>query len=159
MNLKELSNRLNVVSDYNKAVFAIFRGLKAQKEVILDFNREQLFVDSIGSDNRQLGFYSLSNYNLAEGKGGTPFTMVDSGLFKEGLYIEFYYKTITIRSLYHTYEMIQNEAFNTTEFFGLTEQNLQLLIEDYVKDILRAWMRTVLSGESPNRVSAGVVVV
>ena len=155
MNLKELSQRLKIVGDYNKAVLAIFRGLKAQKEVILDYNREQLFVDSVGSDGKALGFYSFSSANQELGIDGSPFDMVSSGLFKEGMYIEFYYKTITIRSHFHTYAMLQNPVFNTYEFFGLTEDNFNALIDNYVKDILLEWMRSVISGKNPNVLPTG----
>lgn len=147
MTLGEMGQRLKTVSSYDKAIFALFRYLKDNKEIILDYNREQLFLESMGSDGRALGFYAQQvNPDPNDPKQpDEPFSMVDSGLFKQGLYIEFFYRHIIIRSHYHTFAMQNNPAFETTEFFGLTEQNMERLIEFTVKPFMIEWIRQHLS--------------
>lgn len=147
MTLEEMASRLKVLTSYDKTMQALFRYLKANKELILDYNREQLFVDSQGSDGRALGYYAKQNNPDPDDpkQPDDPFTMVDSGLFKSGLYIEFHYRHIVIRSHYHVYAMENNPAFETHEFFGLTEENMAHLIEHTVKPFLNAWHRQYLS--------------
>jgi len=154
MNLNEFQLKLSLLTDHNKAIYALIRGLKAEKQVILDMNKDQLFNDHIGADNVVVGYYSFNAYN--EERRGEPYTMVDTGLFKKGMRIDFYYRHITIRSEYHSYEMQTNSnaKWRTTEWFGLTQENYAILREDYVKPIILAWMKGVLSG---NLTSAGTV--
>lgn len=144
MNLVNLEKTLKAKFTYSKIMLAIFKHLKENSEDILWMNRKQLFVDSIGSDSKELGFYSNSEANQISGIDGMPFTMVDTGLFKEGMRIDFYYRHISIRSEYHTYEMIQDGPFRTEEFFGLTDENLKQLIDIYVKPFVVEWMKSNL---------------
>lgn len=163
MDLLELTERLKAISDYNKAVYGLFHKLKEHKEVILEMNKDQLFNKHIGSDNVILGYYSNNrDPEQYDGPGpakepGQPFTMIDTGLFKSGLRIEFYYRHISIRSDYHYQDLDSNPFFNTSQFYGLTEENFEIFVEEYAKPYLLQWMREVLSGSDPNTASAGTV--
>lgn len=163
MNLIELQARLKEISDYNKAIYGLFRKLKEHKEEILELNKDQLFNKHVGADNVILGYYSNNrDPEQYDGPGppkepGQPFTMIDTGLFKSGLRIEFYYRHISIRSEYHYQDLDSNPFFNTTEFYGLTEENFELFVEQHVKPLLLEWMRETLSGANPNVASAGTI--
>lgn len=146
MTLEDLARNLREVSSTSAGsggqdiYFALMKYLKDNKEVILNMNKDQLFEEHIGADGRPTGHYALTKFNEELGRDGQPFTMVDTGLFREGMYIEFYYRHITIRSKYHTYEMLQNPHFNTYEWFGLTEANFERLVQEYVKPFLKEWL-------------------
>lgn len=140
MNLKELAYNIDTMVTYDKATSALFKYLKKNKEILLEMNKEQLFEDSIGTDNKPLGFYSNSLWNQQYDKAGQPYTMVDSGLFKAGMRIDFYYKHITIQSIYHTWEMQKSGNFLTLNWFGLTEDNYERLKEEYTIKFMREWL-------------------
>lgn len=123
---------------------AVFKWIKANPEVILFYQRQQLFRKSIGSDSEPLGFYSYSTEVFTKGrkKYKEPFTMVDSGSFREGLFVKTYYRHLIISSTTPNLDkMYDNEAYNTHNFFGLTEDSYNRFINNQVKPFLRTWLR------------------
>ena len=121
MTLKELKNNIDRIVETKGATYALFRHIKANPDLMLDFNRKQLFDQGVGADGKHLGSYSLNRDPESDKRKepGQVFTMIDTGLFKQGLRLKTHYRKIIITSPYHTNAMLKNPNFNTTEFFRL----------------------------------------
>lgn len=143
MKLIELSNRLKLYATNNAIEAELFRFLKENPHLILQYNIEQLFHESIGADNVDLGFYSYATEKFdSTKKGGEPFTMIKTGKFFSLLTAEVYYKKIIITSdVPYLDDMINSPFYISNEFFGLTEDNLIRLKKFNTTPHIRQWIR------------------
>lgn len=149
MTLLELNQNLKKYANHFEIEKALFRFLKENSHLILQYNVRQLFSDSIGADGISLGFYSYNTSNFqndASKAGGTPFTMVKSGDFLGGMYAKVLYRKIILSSsASHLEDMVLSPAFDTVNFFGLTEENLVLLKRFHTTPFIRQWLRQKIS--------------
>lgn len=142
MNTYELERALKDITRKGAMEQALMKYVQQTKEVILELNKNQLFVDSEGADSKELGFYSMSEYNDLKKRAGEPFRMVDTGLFQKGMRIDVHYRHITIQSIFHTYEMQHNSdaGWLTLNWFGLTEPNFAYYKKNYTLPFLLEWL-------------------
>lgn len=150
MYLNELNKRLKVYSQTRHAEIALFKFLKENTHLILAKQQEQLFHDSEDAEGFDLGFYSYNtkNYNPSK-KGGQPFSMIESGSFFDHLTVRVMYRHIEIDSnTPHLFDMLNNPAFESVHFFGLTERSLIWLKQQHTGKFLRAYNKDYLLGRT-----------
>lgn len=141
--LIELSRRLKIYAKHKAIEIELFKFLKENPNLILQYNKRQLFEDSIGADGIDLGFYSYNTvkYNKFK-KGGEPFTMIESAQFRDGLTAKVLFRKVIITSDTPDLEdILLNPVFITTDFFGLTDENLILLKRFHTTNHIREWLR------------------
>lgn len=146
MNTFDLEKKLKNIVSTKAATNALFKYLKDNSNILLEMNKQQLFENSEDTNSKPLGFYSSAEENKILKRDGSPFTMVDTGLFKKGMRVDVYYRHLTIRSVYHTYEMLQNENFLSYDWFGLTESNYEKLKKNYTLPFLIKWLEQEMKG-------------
>lgn len=130
MDLDELNKAIKKVVDFDTEI-EIYRFLKNEiPHIIKQYNMEQLFVDNIGADGIILGYYSKKTeeeYNSSK-TAGTQYSMIDSGIFADSIKIEIKYRKISIFSTDpKIHDMLIASFYDTTEFFGLTDKNMNKL--------------------------------
>lgn len=134
MNLQGLNKRLKTIADFD-AEKEIYSFLKLEiPHIVLKYNLEQLFIENVDTDGYILGYYSPATEAINPSKeAGTPFTMYDSGDFMKSIKIEIKYRKIDIFSTDVKYElMLASDSYLSTDFFGLTEENLKKLINKWI---------------------------
>jgi hypothetical protein len=153
MLLTELNERLKQLKSKQHEI-ALFKFLKENSHLILTLQQDQLFRDSEDVWGQPLGFYSY-NTTKREGqshkKGGQPFDMYASGDFFRGLTVKVMNRSIEITShpQSHLNKMLSNPAFDSTDFFGLTEENLIWLKQQHTGKFMRKWTKRYLqTGET-----------
>jgi len=144
----------NMVS--NEAVQKkIFDILRNDSRILLTPQRNQLFFKSQDADGKPLGFYTMHKDTAYHGtaeefdREGQPFTMVDTGVFRRGIY-----QIVTSRAVYisssapHLEEMEANEnnVFLSTKFFGITDDNMKNRVKPAILKVLGPWMVNYMKG-------------
>lgn len=134
------ANRLNKTQLVTEIVTVIRR----LEKVFVDKNREQINKDSTDIHGQALGFYSqateyittnkaLLGYDTEIKRAGDPYTGKDTGDWLDG-----YYMKVTNGTLFFgstdpkNDEILKGEHWLTTEFFGLTDDNLREVIEQSI---------------------------
>lgn len=142
MDLFQLNNNLKKYASSAKFRKVLLAFIKENPHLVLQYNKKQLFEDSIGADGIDLGFYSYSIVKYSDyKKGGEPYTMFESGRFYDGMFAKVYYNKIIISSsVEYLDEILDNPNFITNEFFGLTDENLILLKRIHLTPYLREWI-------------------
>ena len=138
----QLKRRLEKLTDQEALMSAINKWLNKNPEMVLFYQRQQLFKKSIDSDGNPLGFYKTDRKGVKK-KAGNPFTMVTSGLFKKNL---FYRDGKITSKVPYLSEMKKNPAFLSTKFFGLTEDSYRRFYNSKLKPFIHAWMQNILEG-------------
>jgi len=141
--LLELQQRVKALSEDHDMARYCFDLIEDNTDKVMFPQKEQLFRDSIGSDGKALGFYARDYYEghfnsdmqhaLHTKHEGDPFSMRWSGEFFKGMSIEVEdLRAILSSSSPYLDKMLQNREFLTTEFFGLTHENMLKLIDKYL---------------------------
>ena len=146
LDLTELNAKLKAIRDF-EVEKAMYKYIKSDLEhLLLKKNWEQIFVDNTDIDEDILGYYKPITEKIAKARGmpskkaNTPFTMINTGEFSGSLRIKTHYRKITIWSTSPTYEKIMldtNANYQSKEFFGLTEKNLNRIIKTWILPMLR----------------------
>lgn len=147
MTFAELNQRINKYASAKALEQKLGTFLKQNPHLVMNYQLEQLFKESIGSDEQPLGFYSYNTAAMSkipsEKKGQTPFTMYESGSFFNNMYINITgRKNVNIEigsRTPHLQAMLSNPAFETTNFFGLTQTNYQRLAAN-LSTMLEEWV-------------------
>lgn len=147
MTFAELNQRIRKYASKNALEHKLGTFLKQNPHIIMELQKEQLFQESIGSDEVALGFYSYNTAKYSkfpsEKKGQTPFTMIESGSFFDNMYIIVSgRKNVSIEigsRTPHLNAMLNNPAFDTVNFFGLTQTNYQRLAAN-LSTMLEEWV-------------------
>lgn len=147
MSPTELEKKIKEKLDTKKLEIELFKYLKSNPEKILFYQRQQLFKKSIGADDESLGSYSEGSENINPKKvKGSKFSMVDSGDFKKGLFVKVHYRHLIISSsTSHLKDMLENESFETIDFFGLTEDSYRRFNESVIKPFILSWTKKQIS--------------
>ena len=135
----------------SKALFQFIRSIEKQ---ILDKNKEQLFEKSQDIHGQAIGFYSKGTEIITAGrkKAGEPFTAKETGDFFDGFYLQEVSGVLRFGSTDPKTSKILSAAkseFNNTgwlsdQLFGLTDENLNKLIETELKPFIITYYRNTL---------------
>jgi len=123
---------------------AVFDYLKKNPNIILFYQRQQLFRKSIDAKGEALGFYSRGTESISKGKKGfnDPYTMVDSGSFQRGLFVDVKANRFVISSKSpHLEDILNNEVFKGLELFGLTKDSQRRLMNTHLIPFIRTWIK------------------
>lgn len=143
MDLQDLNNKVKAMTDTKAMEIAMFKYLKANPQKILFYQKQQLFRDSVDSNNVNLGYYGPNSENYNSNKTeGSKFTMINSGSFRSGLFVNVEYRKIIIGSSSpNLINMYNNESFDTTDFFGLTDDSTRRFMNNVIIPFIRKWKR------------------
>lgn len=137
---QELNIQLKAIAniDFVKELFDYIE--RERLGTIVAYNKTQLFERSIGADGVSLGTYKKSTEERYDSlkKAGTKYTMIDTGLFKSSIYAEVIDNEIFVKSTDPKLsDMLNSSIYNTTEFFGLTDDSSKHFINRWVKPYTR----------------------
>ncbi|MEN8122408.1 MAG: hypothetical protein ABFS35_18835 [Bacteroidota bacterium] len=135
MDIYQLNNNIRVGLTYRKLELEIFRWMKVKLvDILLQFQKDQLFMFSEGADGQDLGFYTHGKDKPSRRSAGEPFDMVFTGKLKSSLgvkvttkYIEFTYNKA------HVFQIQSKDVFLTNDWFGLSPRSMQILVDNYLK--------------------------
>lgn len=134
----------------DKLRLSLFKHLKRIDKELIDLNtKDQLLKgkdaegDPIFSNARQRGTYSYTTELISEGRKqeGDPYTLFDSGDFFKGFYLNIEGDTVRIGSTDPKTFALVLEYDN---LFGLTDDNLQGVIDKELLPILQQHIRKTL---------------
>lgn len=116
-------------------------------EILLNFQKKQLFENSEGADSVKLGTYSPNSRKAP----GQPFDMVDTGLLKRSLRIEVSIEraevVFVMDSKYRDRVRFQ-QPFKTSHWMGLTNEHKNILLEQYLQAVIRrVVLNKILTGK------------
>ena len=156
--MSTLQAHLTVVTRINQrqlinSLFAFIRSIEKQ---LTELNKEQIYEFSSDVYGNALGFYSrateyITTENALLGKGnkikreGAPFTLEDTGDFLEGLYARVTKDYITFGSTdSKTGLILENQSLLSKELFGLSSNNLNLVIRRIILPFYQSHIRELL---------------
>lgn len=128
----------------SKALFQFIRSIEKQ---ILDKNKEQLFEKSQDIHGQAIGFYSYATEQITKGrkKQGEPFDAKDSGDFFNKMYLQEVSGVIRFGSTSpHYADILKSKSWLSTDILGLTDENLNQLIETELKPFIISHYRKIL---------------
>lgn len=103
--------------------------------VLMNMQREQLFDESKGADGVLLGRYSRPKYKQVRRSINEPYDMVFTGALKASIRVSFKKDGIIFNAgAKYVNEVRFSDVFGTSDWFGLTEENMKILIDKYVRD-------------------------
>lgn len=117
----------------------IFKFIRTIEKEFIDKNKEQIFEDSTDIFEQSLGFYSKATELISGGrkKAGEPYDGRDTGDWLDGWYMQVVANVVSFRSSDpKNGAILQGEHWFTTEFFGLTDKNLNGIIEKSILPFL-----------------------
>lgn len=120
----------------SKDLFDFIKSIEAE---IVQLNRQQLNEKSKDIYGEAIGFYSKATEIITKGekKAGEPFTAKDTGAFLEGLYAKVQNNIIVFGSSDPKVSIILNsENWLSSDLFGLTDLDLENLIEEKLKPFM-----------------------
>lgn len=125
----------------------LFKFIRSIEKQILDKNKEQIFEKSQDIYGQAIGFYSYATEQITKGrkKKGEPFDGKESGdLFKQ-MYIQEVAGVLRFGSKSpHYADILKSESWLSTDILGLTDDNLNQLIETELKPFIISNYRKIL---------------
>lgn len=146
---KTLLNRDEVLAELIKII-------RSLEKVFVEKNKGQIFEDSTDIYGNALGFYSeatefiTTNRALLGGrnkikKAGDPYTGEDTGDWFAGFYMKLENGVLNFGSTdSKTAEIMAGKHWLSTEFFGLSDENLREVIEQSILPFFISAMRKKL---------------
>lgn len=129
----------------SKALFDFIRSI--EKEMI-QLNRDQINKDSSDIFGNAIGFYSKATEFITRGakRAGDPFTGEDTGDWLKSFYVTvlddaFYFGA----SDYKTKDILDSDNWLNKSLFGLTDENLNMLISQRIKPYILQYYRKSLA--------------
>ena len=122
--------------------------IRKNPRIVLFYQEQQLFRKSIDANGQELGFYSRTTEIYSNGKKqeGQPYTMIDTGAFKRGLFVDVKYNKLIISSTVSDLdEILDNKVFADLDLFDLTEDSERRMMETHIKPFVSQWMKERLS--------------
>ena len=120
----------------SKELFDFIRSIEAE---IVRLNREQLNEKSKDIYGDAIGFYSKATEVITKGrkKAGEPFDAEDTGAFLNGLYAKVQRDMVVFGSTDPKTTLILNsDNWLSQDLFGLTDEDLQNVIQDKIYPFL-----------------------
>lgn len=164
MNLKELHSNLKKLSgekglsSYEKEMYRYIKN--ELKGVIIRLQKDQIFIEGVDQNDNIFGVYKSQKrarkrsdqsfyswrQKVNKKEAGDQFTMVQTGDFRDQIFVTVLYRNIKISSSSpHLPLMKKNTNFRTHDFFGLNFKNLGILIDDHIKPHMDEWLKRQLS--------------
>lgn len=143
--LFEYANKLTALRGQENWIFKKVLDRPEIKRKIIELNTErQLGDEGIDALGNILGFYSIATEFLSGGrkKQGDPYTLNDTGAFWASFEVQVYQGHISINAKGQKEDDNLFDKFGI-DILGLTDQNLQLLIED-AKEYYIEYYRSIL---------------
>ncbi len=124
------------------------RFIRSIEKQIVDLNKEQIEVDSKDIHGNAIGFYSYATDLISGGKKkqGDPFTGVDTGNWFKGFYMQEVSGVISLGSSDpKTHDILSSEHWLSEDLFGLTDENLDKVIEENILPFVIQNSRLILN--------------
>jgi hypothetical protein len=118
---------------------ALFDYIKTLREELIGLNKKQLNEDSQDIHGKAIGFYSKATEIITGGaKGaGEPFNAKDTGSFLDKFYMTVYNDVFFFGSTDpKTDDILSSDNWLSADLFGLTEENLNQVIETRFKPFI-----------------------
>lgn len=119
-------------------------------------NQEQIYKFSTDAFGNALGYYSrateyLTTENALLGRGneikyeGDPFTLVDKNVFVPSIYAKVFGDSIEFGATDpKLQDILSNPNLLSKDLFGLTDENLNIVIKDFILPFYLQFIRTTL---------------
>jgi len=143
MTFEDLEKNLKDSFNTKKIEIAVFKAIKDNPDIIMFYQRKQLFSLSVDADGKDLGFYKPESEHYNKKKvAGTQFTMVNTGLFKKSLHLKVHYRHLLIKAdEERLFQIYNNPSFKTKNLLGLTDDSYRKLLKYRIKPIITKWMK------------------
>jgi hypothetical protein len=124
-----LSRAARIPSDAEMFILAFNEDLK--KEVIRLIQEDQLTAKGIDEAGTVIGYYSFMTEWITRGRKqeGDHYTLDDSGSFYRSMLVQVFGDGLEIDASSQTYSEMQGQSWWTDGILGLTDENLQRIIE------------------------------
>jgi len=126
----------------------LFDYIRSISKELIDLNREQIKKDSQDIYGNAIGFYSAATDFITQGKKGEgePFTGDDTGSFLKSFYMTVYDNVFYFGATDpKTDDILSSPNWLSQDLFGLTESNLNEVIENKFKPFLITYYRKSLA--------------
>lgn len=102
-----------------------------KKEVLKLIQDDQLTRQGVDEDGSVIGTYSPVTEAITRGRkrAGDHYTLEDSGSFYRSMFVQVFGDGIEIDASSQTYSEMQGQSWWTDGILGLTDENLQKIIE------------------------------
>ena len=136
--LKEQLQRATQITPekVNQELFDFIRSIESELTAL---NKKQLNEESKDVYGKAIGFYSKSTEIITKGakKQGDPFDAKDTGDFLGGLYAKVQGQNVFFGSSDSKTELILNsDNWLSKDLFGLSDENLNMVIEQKLKPFI-----------------------
>lgn len=124
-----LSRAARIPSDAEMFILAFNEDLK--KEVIRLIQDDQLTDKGVDEAGAVIGYYSAATEIISKGKkrAGDHYTLEDSGSFYRSMLVQVFADGLEIDASSQTYTEMQGQSWWSDGILGLTDENLQRIIE------------------------------
>jgi uncharacterized protein (UPF0335 family) len=125
----------------------LFQFIKSLSAYMVEMNKKQINDDSKDIYGKAIGFYSKATEIITNGvKGaGEPFTGKDTGNWLNSFYVTVQDNTFYFGSTDpKTDDILDSPHWLSSSLFGLTDENLNLLIESRLKPFVLNYYRQKL---------------
>jgi len=132
-------------SALSQAMFEFIRSIESE---MVDLNRKQLNEKSKDVYGDAIGFYSYATEVITKGrkKKGEPFDAKDTGSLLDKMYARIEKEMIVFGSTDNKVPLIlDSDNWLSKDLFGLTDQDLQKVIEDRIKPFVIAHSRKMIA--------------
>jgi len=123
--ITELTRKLRTHYSKKGVEDRLFSILRQNQHIIKQYFVNQIFVENISGEGVSFGYYKkqTAEFNASK-KRGSPFTLIDTGLFFNSYTVQVIGKSVQVfADSGRTAQMNSNPSFDSTEFFTLTEEN------------------------------------
>lgn len=124
-----LSRAARIPSDAEMFILSFNEDLK--KEVIRLIQDDQLTDKGVDEAGAVIGYYSAATEIISKGKkrAGDHYTLEDSGSFYRSMLVQVFGDGLEIDASSQTYTEMQGQSWWNDGILGLTDENLQRIIE------------------------------
>jgi hypothetical protein len=124
-----ISRAARIPSDAEMFILAFNEDLK--KEVIRLIQEDQLTKEGIDEAGTVIGYYSAATEAITRGRkrAGDHYTLEDTGSFYRSMLVQVFGDGLEIDASSQTYSEMQGQSWWTDGILGLTDENLQRIIE------------------------------
>lgn len=116
--------------------------------MILDMIRDdQLKAEGVDANDEVIGFYSWTTSRLNPKKRfNTPYTLDDTGSFYKSMFVQVLVDRLIIDANSGTFTEMQEQEWWRDDILGLTDENLQKLIEEVKQSYIDYARRILFKG-------------
>lgn len=125
----------------------LFDFIKSISNLLVEMNRKQIYNDSQDIHGKAIGFYSYATEIITGGskKRGEPFDGEDTGRWLDAFYVAihngyFYFGSTDPK----TDDILSSEHWLSKDLFGLTDENLNLAIQQEILPFIQSYYRQKL---------------